>query len=363
MGKLLKLLTDSGRLLLDGGPGFCLFAVNNWCNATCAFCNFANVDPRQGKNVNLAEACEAIDILYERGVRYIDFFGGEPLLHPDLTAMVGHASQRGMTPMVITNGAPLTPKRIEALRQNGLLTVYISLDAASADLHDKNRGIPRLTERIREAIPRLRAAGIEPIASVTINRLISSYADVVDFIEALGFRRMNFSYPLTAMHSSYLGFSDSELVQYRDDELLAIFEEIRRLKARFPILNPTEGLEEMIRFVRKAPPKFPCLAGYKYFYLDWTLTVYRCEFLKESFGTIQEFRNAPLIRDGCNLCMIDCFRDSSVMQAAAVAFGDAVRGAGRGRLPTAARTLLNRNNYLSLRAALEQVRELYRGDR
>ncbi|MBM2836162.1 MAG: Radical domain protein, partial [candidate division NC10 bacterium] len=31
------------QALLEGGPGFCQFAINNACNAGCDFCNF-NLD-------------------------------------------------------------------------------------------------------------------------------------------------------------------------------------------------------------------------------------------------------------------------------------------------------------------------------
>ena len=40
---------------------------------------------------------------------------------------------------------------------------------------------------------------------------------------------------------------------------------------------------------------------------------------------IYEFDESKLIRDGCTRCMIDCYRDPSVLQFVAVSAGDAYR--------------------------------------
>ena len=38
---------------------------------------------------------------------------------------------------------------------------------------------------------------------------------------------------------------------------------IERLKAEFPVLNPTEGLNEIRRHLLGEPEIFPCVGGYK----------------------------------------------------------------------------------------------------
>jgi hypothetical protein len=51
--------------------------------------------------------------------------------------------------------------------------------------------------------------------------------------------------------------------------------------------------------------------------------------------------------------MIDCYRDPSVLQFAAVSVHDAWQNLKRGRLLAAARNLLDRRNLTSLRAVWE----------
>src|SRR5207245_10673454 len=65
-------------------------------------------------------------------------------------------------------------------------------------------------------------------------------------------RRSSDLYPLRQLGSSFLGYSDSQLVDFTNEELDAAFERIKRLKKRFLVLNPTPSLEEMQRLDRKS---------------------------------------------------------------------------------------------------------------
>jgi hypothetical protein len=160
---------------------------------------------------------------------------------------------------------------------------------------------------------------------------------------------------LSSLASSYLSFSDSSLVRYRADELIAVFEKIKQMKKRssFPVVNPAESLTDMQRHLRGEKERFGCLGGHKYFYLDWHLNLYRCHFWEEPMCNIYEFDQSKLIRDGCTRCMIDCYRDPSVLQFVGVNASDAWQNLKRGRIVAAARNLFDRRNLISLRAVWE----------
>jgi len=267
------------RLLLEeGGPGFCQFALNNACNARCGFCGFA-LDKLPRASWKYAEregALEAIDILYRQAVRYLVLTGGEPMLHPDLLEIVQRASDLGMKVLLVTNAGLLKPHRIRELGAAGLSSFIISIDAADAETHERNRGLPGVCERIREANALIDDLGLHSTASVTMSRLVD-YDALPDFLKSLGFRAVTFSYPLTELNSNFLSFSNSGLVNYSDAELLQAFEQVKALKQRFPVVNPSSSLAEMQRYVRGEEQRFPCLGGFQYFYLDWHLDLWRCQ--------------------------------------------------------------------------------------
>ena len=346
-----------GEVLKDGGPGYLQFAITNICNAKCDFCGFAvdRFDPKQRRSVTLQEARDVIDICVQNHIGYLLFVGGEPLVHKDLRAMTRYAAERGIRPMICTNGSLWTDQNMRELAANGLCSVIMSIDAHDAARHEQNRGLPDVCRKIKRANELFAQLGVQTTASVTASKLIEDYDKLPAFLTELGFHSCTFSYPLSSLASSYLSFSDSSLVSYKTEELIEVFERIKRMKQRtgFPVVNPRESLTEMQRHLRRQPEKFGCLGGHKYFYLDWKLNLYRCHFWETPMCNIYDFDQSKLIRDGCTRCMIDCYRDPSVLQFVAISASDAWQAAKKGKLLTAAKHVFDGRNLTSLKAVWE----------
>ncbi len=235
-----------GEILSHGGPGYLQFAITNVCNAKCDFCGFAvdRFDPRQRRSVSLEEARDVIDICVKNHIGYLLFVGGEPLAHKDLGQMTRYAAERGLHPMICTNGSLWTEQNMRALAADGLSSVIMSIDSHDVARHEKNRGLPEVCRKIRRANEVFAELGVQTTASVTASRLIDDYAKLPDFLRDLGFASCTFSYPLTSLASSYLSFSDSSLVSYKTEELIGVFEQIKRMKEQsgYPVVNPRESL-------------------------------------------------------------------------------------------------------------------------
>ncbi len=346
-----------GEVLDHGGPGYLQFAITNICNAKCDFCGFAvdRFDPKQRRSVTLKEAKDVIDICVKNHIGYLLFVGGEPLAHKELRAMTAYAAQRGIRPMVCTNGSLWTDQNMRELAQAGLSSVIMSIDAHDVAKHENNRGLPDVCRKIQHANKVFAELAVQTTASVTASKLIEDYEKLPAFLTELGFTRCTYSYPLPSLASSYLSFSDSSLVSYRTEELIGVFEKIKQMKRRsgFPVVNPQESLDEMQRHLRGEPEKFGCLGGHKYFYLDWNLNLYRCHFWEKPMCNIYEFDESKLIRDGCTRCMIDCYRDPSVIQFVAISASDAWNSLRRGKVLQAARHIFDKRNLTSLKAVWE----------
>jgi MoaA/NifB/PqqE/SkfB family radical SAM enzyme len=353
---------DTLRLVASsGGPGRCEFALTNACNANCGFCNFARdtLPKDRWEYVPRKGALEAIDILFHQEIRYLILTGGEPTLHPDLTEIIGYATGKGMKVMMVSNGGLLKPHKLREYAAAGLSSFVISIDAASAELHEENRGLPGVCEKIREANQEIARLGLIATASVTLSRLLD-LDRLPAFLTELGFESVTFSYPLTQLNSSFLGFKKSDIVDFERDELIEIFDKVKALKSQFRVVNPTRSLEEMQRFLRDEPQKYPCLGGYRYFYLDWKLQLWRCHFWEKPLCSIYDFDETKLVRDGCTRCMIDCYRDASTMQHIAVSAHDAVKSLRAGDLGGAARAITRTGNAGSIRSVIEELPWLLR---
>src|SRR6478672_11536541 len=343
-----------GEVLHHGGPGYLQFAITNICNAKCDFCGFAvdRFDPKQRRSVTLKEAKDVIDISVRNHIGYMLFVGGEPLVHKELRAMVRYCAESGIHPMICSNGSLWNDQNMRDLANDGLSSVIMSIDSHDIIKHEKNRGLPDVCRKIKRANEVFSELGVQTTASVTASKLIDDYDKLPEFLTRLGFQSCTFSYPLTNLASSYLSFSDSSLVNYKTEELIQVFEKIKQMKRHspFPVVNPAESLNEMQRHLRREPEKFGCLGGHKYFYLDWNLNLYRCHFWEKPMCTIYEFDESKLIRDGCTRCMIDCYRDPSVLQFVAINASDAWNNLKRGKLLSAAKNVFDSRNLTSLNA-------------
>jgi len=100
------------------------------CNLSCTYCNeFDDFS----KPVSLEEMLRRIDRLAELGTTIITQSGGEPLLHPDLDAIIARVRSHGILAGMITNGYLLTRERIERLNRAGLEHLQVSIDNALPD--------------------------------------------------------------------------------------------------------------------------------------------------------------------------------------------------------------------------------------
>ena len=100
------------------------------CNLACTYCNEYD---DFSQPVATEEMFRRIDRLGAMGTGIVTISGGEPLLHPELDAIIGRIRANGIIAGMITNGYLLTAARIESLNRAGLEYLQISIDNAVPD--------------------------------------------------------------------------------------------------------------------------------------------------------------------------------------------------------------------------------------
>jgi len=112
------------------------YYITNRCNARCGFCSIWQETPKID-----AEPLDVLENLLqarETGCKFVDFTGGEPLLHDSLPRFLARAKKLGFITSVTTN-CLLFEERANEL--TGLVDLlHFSIDADNAPLHDKLRG-------------------------------------------------------------------------------------------------------------------------------------------------------------------------------------------------------------------------------
>jgi len=153
-------------------PLVCNYYLTLRCNAHCSFCDLWS---RAEKELADTEAVLAnLRQLPAAGVRIVDFTGGEPLLHPDLSLFLKTARNLKLRTTVTTNGL-LYPQRARELSGRVSL-LHFSIDGADAAAHDRLRGLPSF-DRVMESLELALSLGEKPELLFTASR--DNYRDVV----------------------------------------------------------------------------------------------------------------------------------------------------------------------------------------
>ena len=127
-------------------PILAQMVVTRRCNLACAYCNeFDRVSPP----VPTADLLRRVDRLADLGTAIITLSGGEPLLHPDIDAIVARIRKRGAMAVLLTNGFLLNRDLIGRLNRAGLDYLQISVDNIEPDATSK-KSLSLLERRLAE---------------------------------------------------------------------------------------------------------------------------------------------------------------------------------------------------------------------
>jgi MoaA/NifB/PqqE/SkfB family radical SAM enzyme len=143
------------------------------CNLRCPMCLVAYREP-VGRVSGAMPHAHFRRLVDELPLRRITLQGlGEPLLCPDLSAMVELAATRGIECGFNTNGTLLTPVRARQLVDAGVAWVHVSIDGATAPTYESIRigaRFERVVEHIRSLVDaRATSGGTRPeISLVTV---------------------------------------------------------------------------------------------------------------------------------------------------------------------------------------------------
>jgi MoaA/NifB/PqqE/SkfB family radical SAM enzyme len=193
-----------------------------------------------------------MDKLDELGVQVYDLMGGEPLIHPDIAALVRHMkSRRGSSNLVtiITNGFLLTAKGIRALNEAALDFMQVSVDLVEPTAASK--------KSLKSVLPRLRILAQEAQFKVEIQTVLND--ETLETYDA--FRRSVEDLPFD------FGFS---IMHGRGGRIAIQGEKFLSLLSRYGVFEGVNFYEQHLREMLQGDFSRPwkCLAGFKFLYVN-----------------------------------------------------------------------------------------------
>lgn len=274
------------------------FEVTMRCNAKCGFCDYWKT-PAEAKHSEMSDFAE---IARRFSPMLVTFTGGEPTLRKDLEEIVASVRKavRYTYVQMITHGAMLSLDRAKSLWDAGVDQFNISLDYLD-ERHDVARGIPGLSAKILDLVPRMKDAGIGSVRFNTVikNDNLDQIMPIVERAAALG-GGVNFS-----LYTDFKnGNGDYLLGETQQRELEKVVQQLLAYKQRKRgvITNSDYYLEQIPRYVRGEMTE-PCRSGSTTIHIDPQGLVRRCPDFKPD-GRWQDYKGYEPIN--CNACFYAC---------------------------------------------------------
>ncbi len=169
-------------------PLLVVWNITNRCNLACRHCYQNASRDRQPDELNRADKLNVIDQLSENCVAVVSIAGGEPLIDPNIWAVLERARQKHIHVTIATDGTPLTVANVRRLASLGVKYVEVSLDSVEPAVHDHFRGTQGAWERavrgIRNVVetPGIRAG----VACCFTRETVTHAQEMIDFAVSLG---------------------------------------------------------------------------------------------------------------------------------------------------------------------------------
>lgn len=170
------------------------------CPLSCAYCS--NPVHYTGRGPLSAEVwCRLFREAEALGVVQVNLTGGEPLLRDDLETIVSHARSLDLYINLITAGLPLSHERLTRLRDAGLDSVQLSMQAAEKENADWMAGVTAY-DRKRAVAGWVTGLGIPLTLNIVLHKHnLHEVGDIIRMAQNLGAQRLELA------NVQYLGWA------------------------------------------------------------------------------------------------------------------------------------------------------------
>lgn len=177
--------TKRKQWMMERKPYSVLFELTSNCNMNCIHCYLQNNHEKDF--LNYEQIVEIIDLLYDKGILFITFTGGEILTRKDFIDIYKYAKLKGFLVELFSNGYLFNDEIIDVLKEYPPLLVDISIYGADEETYQHVTGVKGAYDKVINNCRKLKEAGIRvslksPIISPTVNQ-IEKMHDIADELD------------------------------------------------------------------------------------------------------------------------------------------------------------------------------------
>ncbi|MGA1868276.1 MAG: radical SAM protein [bacterium] len=313
-------MSDNSKIYI---PRLIAWELTQACNLQCVHCRASATDERSDEEIRGDEAFQFLKSVSEVGHPVIIFTGGEPLLRDDLFDLVDMTNQLALPCVLATNGTLITERIAQKIKESAIKRVSISLDGATAEEHDKFRGVRGAFTGALRGIENLTKSDVEFQINTTITKRnsaqLESIADLAIHLKAAAYHIFLL---VPTGRGSQIGDEAISASQYE-----RILQHFYRLSLKLPLQMKATCAPHYYRIVKQHGGVMKgmtkgCLGGTGFCFVSYRGDVCPCGYLPVVAGNIrsvnfkeiwnssalfQDLRDLDRLKGKCGICEYKLF--------------------------------------------------------
>lgn len=153
------------------------------CNANCVHCYEKFTHEKFKHSLSTEQVKNIIDEFHKLNGYLVIFCSGEFIMREDALEILRYAHAKDLATAITTNGILLDEKKVDELVKAGVNSLFVSIDSANPERHDRLRGVPGCFEKAVRGIRLAKARGITTSIWTYISR---SNSEEIEGIAKLG---------------------------------------------------------------------------------------------------------------------------------------------------------------------------------
>ncbi|HMK57110.1 MAG TPA: radical SAM protein [Dissulfurispiraceae bacterium] len=152
-------------------PKWIAWEITRRCNLRCVHCRSSSeMVVKEHPDFSIEEAFRVLDDISGYAKPVVVLSGGEPLLRKDVFDIAKYGTEKGLRMCMATNGSLVSDDICVKIRASGIKIVSMSLDGASAEIHDDFRNEKGAFDGVMKAAALFRKHGIEFIINSSFTK-------------------------------------------------------------------------------------------------------------------------------------------------------------------------------------------------
>jgi len=152
-------------------PKWLAWEITRRCNLHCVHCRSSSgLEAKDHPDFSTSEAFRILDDIAAYAKPVVVLSGGEPLLRKDVFDIASYGTEKTLRMCLATNGTFVTPEVCSRIKESGICMVSLSLDGATAEVHDNFRQQSGAFEYVMNAARLFREYGISFLINSSFTR-------------------------------------------------------------------------------------------------------------------------------------------------------------------------------------------------